>query len=418
MLRSINLNIINGFSLMAIQGANALFPLLVFPFLLGALGTDAFSTLVVAEAVAFYVLTVCLYSFDTSGVQYILEAKRDGGHKAEARCFFNILGVRVFLFFISALPLGAIYYFCAGESFSVFLVWLFFALGMVLQSNYYFQAIERNWPLAAFVIVSRVIALLSVYFFVKNAEDLLLASLILVGSFLASGGAAFFSLIKKFGFSELKAFSFKSVVPLLSEGKHIFVGNASVALFRGANVLILAGISNASAVSAYSLAEKVIKSIQALARPLNQLFMPKAIRAWNMLVEDKKTKLEAFRIIWKHTRVQVFLMLLVLPVGGVFIYVAHLFEYLVGFSDHAIFLIALMAPAVVFGVANAMFGAVGLSLIGAQAYFAKAVFCVGVTVFLLSIVASYFFGATGAAFSFVIAEAFLLISFLWNYKTS
>lgn len=412
----INLNVVNGFSLMAIQGANALFPLLVFPFLLGVLGTDAFSTLVVAEAVAFYVLTICLYSFDTSGVQYILEAKKNGGGRAEAGCFFNILGVRVFLFLISALPLCVIYYFYMEEGFAVFLVWLFFALGMVLQSNYYFQAIESNWLLAVVVVISRFFAVLAIYLFVENSADLLLASLILVGSFLVSGGAAFFSLIQKFGFSELKAVNFKSIFYLLSEGKHIFVGNASVALFRGANVLILAGVSNASAVSSYSLAEKIIKSIQALARPLNQLFMPKAVKAWSMLAHDKKTKLEAFGIIWKNTRVQIALMLLVLPISVVSIYVAHDFKYLPGFTDYSIFLIALMAPAVIFGVANAMFGAVGLSLIGAQTYFAAAVFSVGVTMFLFSLVASYLLGASGAAIAFVMGEALLLISFVWKFQ--
>ena len=57
----LNSNLTNGLALVAIQGANALFPLLVFPFLLTVLGKDAFAELVVAEAMAFYVLTVCLY---------------------------------------------------------------------------------------------------------------------------------------------------------------------------------------------------------------------------------------------------------------------------------------------------------------------------------------------------------------------
>jgi polysaccharide transporter, PST family len=412
----LNSNLTNGLALVAIQGANALFPLLVFPFLLTVLGKDAFAELVVAEAMAFYVLTVCLYSFDTSGVQSIVEARQHGGLSTEAECFFNILGARIALFIVSAVPMAIAYYFLANGSLSVMLAWLCFVLGMILQCNYYFQAIESNALLAAFVLGSRFCAVLAIYLVIDGAADVLTASLILAGSFLASGLAAFILLLRYFGTSGMTSASIGGMFCLLREGRLLFYGNVSVALFRGANVLILAGVSNNAAVSVYTVVEKIIKSIQALARPLNQLFIPKAVKAWSVLPIEQKTYSHAFEIIWKNTRIQICLMLIALPLGGLVIYAGRVFGYLPGVSDELLVLILLMAPAVIFGVANAMFGAVGLTLVSAQSYFAKAVFTVGVSTFLCSIAASYYFDAYGASVAFFFSEMSLLLSFLFKKK--
>ncbi|MBJ2176863.1 oligosaccharide flippase family protein [Pseudomonas veronii] len=412
----VNANLINGLSLVSIQGANALFPLLVFPFLLTVLGKDAFAELVVAEAMAFYVLTVCLYSFDTSGVHSIVEARKQGGPSAEAECFFNILGARITLFLVAAMPLAGAYHVFADGSLTVLLAWFCFVLGMILQCNYYFQAIESNWLLASFVLISRFCAVLAIYIFVNGAADVLLASMILAGSFLVSGIAAFIFFLCRFGVGSMRSVSVKAMIVLLGEGRHLFFGNISVALFRGANILILAGVSNSGAVSAYAVAEKVIKSLQALARPLNQLFMPKVVKVWSLLAVEDKTHLKAFDLIWKNTRIQICLMFVVLPFGVFAIYAGHSLGFLPGFSDEAIVLIVLMAPAVIFGVANAMFGAVGLTLIGAQSYFAGAVFAVGASIFLFSLTVSYFFNAFGAGIAFVLAEVLLLMAFVWKYQ--
>lgn len=87
-----------------------------------------------------------------------------------------------------------------------------------------------------------------------------------------------------------------------------------------------------------------------------------------------------------------------------------------GFTEKVFFLIVLMSPAVIFGVANSMFGAVGLSLIGGQTYFAYSVSIIGVCTFLISLVMSYLLSDTGAAMTFVLAEALLLFAFLCKYR--
>ncbi|MCK0512712.1 oligosaccharide flippase family protein [Aromatoleum buckelii] len=408
-------NLINGLSLITIQGANALFPLLVFPFLLSVLGEGAFAELVVAESLALYVLTVSLYSFDTSGVQYIIEARKGGKLAKEADFFMNILAARIVLFLVSSLLLATLFGIFSDSSLNVLLAWLGFALGTVLQSNYYFQAIENNYELAFFILLSRFCGVLAAYLFINSPDDLLRASAILSGSFLVSGLAVLVVAINRFGLDSWRLVSTKKIVSLLRNGRHLFLGNISVLLFRNTNILILAGVSSSTSVSTYALAEKIIKSIQALARPLNQLFMPKAVKGWSAQPVDKRTSITALALIWKNTRTQVYLLLAVLPAIVLSIYVGHALGFLPGFSDDVIALVTLMAPSVIFGAANAMFGVVGLSLIGAQSYFSAVVFIVGVATFLYSLIASYAFSAYGAATAYIFAEVLLLILFIWKY---
>ncbi|MCO7516726.1 oligosaccharide flippase family protein [Pseudomonas guariconensis] len=409
-------NAVNALSLVAIQGANALFPLFVFPYLLVVLGKDAFASLVVAEAVAFYVLTICLYSFDTSGVQAIIESRKHGRPEDEAACFFNMLGARLVLFFVSAIMLISGSALVPGAKTELLAIWLIFVLGMILQSNFYFQAIERNFALAVSITASRFVAVGAIYLQVHDAADLVVACVILAGSFLASGVVAIIIVMRHFGISSLRFISRREITLNLVEGRHLFFGNLSVTLFRGANVLILSALSDAAAVAAYALSEKIIKSIQALARPLNQVFAPKAIKAWSLLDEKEKKPEMARSLIWRSTRLQLLMMLVLLPLTVGAIWAGHEFGFLPGFEGETVLLIALMAPAVMFGVANAMFGAVGLNLLNAQAYFASTVFLVGACIFVLSLVLSHVFNAFGAASAFVLAELFLLLAFLRKYK--
>lgn len=408
----------NGLALASIQGANALFPLFVFPYLLSVLGQTAFAHLVLAEAIAFYALTVSLYSFDTSGVQAIIEARIQGGREAETARFMNILAARMALFFICFIPLTLIFEITGWVDTSLLIVWLAFVVGMILQSNYYFQAIENNVYLAVVVIVSRGIAMLAVYVLVDDDSDLLLAAMLISGSFMLSGLAAITKVFRMFGLRSLALINLREVGSLLRAGKHLFLGNISVALFRGANVVILSAVSTEGAVAAYAIAEKVIKSIQALARPLNQVFAPVAIRKWASLDYRDKTNAQAFLLIWASTKIQVYSMLVLLPALVIFISLAAQHGIIVGITHQAALLIALMSPAVLFGVANAMFGAVGLNMIGAQSYFAAAVLVVGGFIFIFSSMLSSIFGGAGAGFAFVLAEMLLLMSFIWKYKRS
>lgn len=411
-----NSSIVNGLSLAAIQGANAIFPLLVYPFLLTRMGSIAFSELVTTESLALILLVVSLYSFDTTGVQSIIDARKSGDERLEAEYFFNILGARLVLFIAASLLVMGIYALISHGKVMVFVAWLGFVLGTILQCNYYFQATESNLRLATFVLISRLISAVLVYSCISNQDDLLKSSIILGCSFLFSGVAAYTTIAFHFRKVEIRAANVSTIISMLIQGRHLFLGNISVVLFRSANVLILARVANSTAVSSYALAEKVIKCLQALARPVSQFYETKAVKAWFLYDPEKRSTASALRLIWKSTRIQIFLMLVIVPLSISLIYLGNERGLLPGFDNQSFMLIYLMSPAVLFGVANSMFGVIGLNLISAQRYFSRAVFSVGIIIFLCSIIASSIFAATGAAYAYLFAEILLLSVFVMRYR--
>jgi PST family polysaccharide transporter len=408
-------NFVNVISLTAIQGANALFPLLVFPFLINVLGKDSFAKLVTTESIALYLLAISLYSFDTVGLQWIIESRRNSDKKSEASYFFNILGARLITFIISGSLIFVFYVWMGGKDYEVLLAWYAFVLGTILQNNYYFQARGNNLTLALCVVISRSISIALIYYNIDDSEDLVTAASIIGCSFLVSGLAAYITLSKYFATTGLELLDIKVMKSILRNGKYLFIGNLSVGLFRSSNVLILASVTTSASVASYALAEKIIKSIQALTRPLNQFFETNIIKEWSDKPIQEKNHLCALRLICKNTKNQIYLMLLVVTIciGALNYYKTR--ELFGGFDREAILLITIMSPSIIFGTANSMFGVVGLNLINKQYYFARVVFVVGIGILMFSIIFSNKFGSFGAASSFLFAEIFLLFGFLIGF---
>lgn len=399
-------NAINLFSLAAIQGGNALFPILMFPYLYSVLGSVEFSLLVVSEAVMFYVLAVCLYSFDVTGVKDLIIDNNN-----EAEIYWTILFARLGLLLLSALLVLLFSFFLFPKYFTPLLVWLLFPLGMVLQSNYYFQAKETNIAFSLWVVISRLLACSCIYFFVNNPSDQLMAIGLIAGSFILSGGISLIfinnSLVFKFSY-----IATKNIVHILRNGFEVFLGNFSVSLFRGSNIIILSLVSTPYAVSVYSLTEKIIKSIQALARPLNQLAYPRVIKNY----EKSQNRMESFALIWKNTKPQIYLLAIFLPLLMAAFYFLITTNLWKGIDLEVLRLISFMLVVVFFGVSNYMFGTIGMNLIGEHSYYAKAIFIAGIITIVLSIILSSLFNEAGAAFSFVFGELILLSFFLIKYK--
>jgi len=402
-------NVVNLMSLSAIQGANALLPLLIFPYLYTVLGENEFSRVVIAEAISMYVLAFCLYSFDVTGVKELLHTESDAVNNS-AQVYWSVLFFRLGVLLCLSIIILPITYIFFGGYFLPILSWLLFPLGMVLQSNYFFQAEERNFFFSIGVVFSRLISCLAIYVSVNSHSDMLLAINLLGGSFLLSGVTALLLIQYKHPF-KLHYLSFERTKLMFQQGLAIFIGNMSVSLFRGSNVIILSLVSIPSAVAVYSLAEKIIKSIQALARPLNQLAYPKVVKEFSL-----GGSVGIFDLIWKYTKPQ--LLFLTIIIGLLLI----TFYFIAGHQDwininiEVLNLIILMSLSVLFGVSNYMFGTVGLNLTNQQNYYAKAVLITGVVILPVSFSLGYFFGAIGAGVAFVSGELLLLLLLLAKYS--
>lgn len=391
----------NIFWLAVNQGGNALFPLLLMPWLLLVLGSDDFARLVLAEVIAFYVLTLCLYSFDVTQVKAVAAARASNDERAQAQIFYQVLQTRLLIFVGCALVVfGAVYVFSL-EAF--FLIWLFFPLGMLLQHNYFFQACLQNKALAMLVFVCRLGTLIAAWgLHSVHLLDVKVASWLVAGSYFISGLFASVLLMMRLPWSGWPAFA--SSVDLIRMGAVVFGGNLSVTLYRNSNVFLLSILASPYAVSVYSIAEKYVRMFQALARPLNDHYFAKIAAHLNPAALK-----ESFGAIRRSTRPQLLLLLVAGSLIGVVAVLLSAFGLLPQQFSSVLNLLAIMSGAVLFGVVNFMYGVVGLNNLGYDRAMARRLLLVGLVSLLLCTLVAPVLQQYGAALVFVFAEMLLTI---------
>lgn len=408
-------HLLNLGALSSIQLANALLPVLVFPWLLNVLGAGPFARIAVTEAATFFALAVVLYSFEVEGVARVATLRLDTDRERIGEVHSAILATRLLLLGACLALLALASFLLAPATSLLLLCWMLVPLAHALQSSWLFQALERNLALAVCVVGSRLVCLGALYGLVQGPQHLHRVPLIIGGAYVAGALAALLYLVLALGIG-LRPVRWPAMRTLLADGKEIFFGNLSVALFRESNVLILGALGSASGVAVYAVAEKLIKCFQAMARPLNQLLFPRVLRALGQCSDPERG---AFRIIWRYTVPQ----WLALAAAGSALALAYVVmrarfphAYVHPLEAEIIVLLAIMAPATLFGVANFMFGTAGLNYLNRRAYFARAIFLTGLCSVALCGLLGWWWAERGAALAFLFSEALLFLLIARAYR--
>lgn len=400
-------NLGNLFSLYGVQIANAALPLIVFPHLLRVAGQDLYAQVALSEAVALAVLTAALYSFDIDALARVvgLDPKRHA--TAISKAFSGVLFVRLVLFTGgAALALIGCQFF-AAQLVLPLAWWLLLPLSHVLQSAWLFQGLERNGPIAAAMITSRVACIALILLLVDGPDQHLLIPA-LVGSLALAGALGLLTYARVALGVRVCRVPIAEIRALFRNGRAIFFGNASVFMYRDINVLLL-GVAGAGApaVAAYSIAEKLVKGLQAAVRPLNQFFFPKAVRALQGLHQADGG---ALRTLLRLTALQLaaLLTLVALLVAG-WLLGADRVPVLRDLPERGTIgiLLASMIPAVFFGVLNFMLGSIGLNHLAERRYLLVCLLAVGVLNLGVCYGLAHLFGGAGAALAFVMSEMLL-----------
>lgn len=392
-------------SLAAIQGFNAITPLLIFPKILIVLGPSKFSTLVVAESFSFLVLATVLFSFEISGVRDITIALQAKDTKAIAEKFINIFFARMFIYFGCLIAIVAAYFITGYGELKVLGCWSMLSLGLALQSGYYFQALERNITVAIATAISRIMLLLFVFWRVESSWPSYYPAFLIGLSYLLSGAICFYIAILELS-ADISRPSIRKMLNLISDGRHIFSGNVYQVVTRDATVFYL-GVMGFSpgVISSYSLAEKVLKSFQAIIRPLNQHYFARAMRG---LRSGDTPNCRTLGILMRNTYPQILVLLFsVIVLGTTWAFFAK--QIMQRFSlpaefDSAMWLLSFMIPAAIVGVFNFMTGSAGLNNLGESRAMARALGFTG-TFYIFGLFSfSQLLGIKGAAINITLSE--------------
>ena len=146
-MSGIRKNSVNLISLVAIQGSNAILPLLVFPYILKKVGETNYSQIVIAEAVMFIAYAFVLYSFEVDGVSRVMQLVQEKKTVILSKLYTKILFIRLGILGIFALGFLVASLFLEKQMATLLFLWLVFPLGFILQSSYFYLAIEENFYL-------------------------------------------------------------------------------------------------------------------------------------------------------------------------------------------------------------------------------------------------------------------------------
>ncbi|WP_144160053.1 flippase [Paraburkholderia sp. BCC1885] len=227
-----------------------------FPYLTRVLGPTHFGILAYAMAIAAYGTLFTEWGFNLSGPKAVVDCR---DHPcALNELIWSIAGAKVGLCLMSFVALLALMHFdrhLASSRAVVLLSWLA-VIANVFTLYWLFQGLERFYVIAVMVFANRLVTLPLTFLLVHGPDDVAIAATIqaagpAVGAFLSIGVAWRLGLLKR------PDLCWRSICHRLAHGADMFVATASVTLFGAANAIILASLAGPYQVGIYAAADKI-----------------------------------------------------------------------------------------------------------------------------------------------------------------
>lgn len=401
-------------ALIAIQGSNAVLPLIIFPYSLHILGPDRYQDLVQGEAVSLLALSIVVYCFEVTGVAAVIGCHPLHDKDKIAREFSIVSYSRLLLFGITTPPLLLIIHALHPGLLPATAAWLMIPLSFAISPNWLFLGLQRNEILAVVTCGSRLAAVALVFAVIHGPADHLYVPLTIGGCYLLAALIALYVATRIFG-ARFVPVPWKDIYRQIIDGNAIFLANASVTLYRDLNVLILGVLNVPSyAVANYSIAEKFAKALQATSRPINQHLVPKAMALAKQAASPTRSLYFA-------------LCRLLVPITVLLTTVSAVMFLLIAFrqslpmlnnieSYYPVALLAsIMSIAGIFGSANSVLGMTSLSVLGRSRFLLIAVLLTGIVSLVTTFGLAFAFFEVGAAVGFVLGELLLFAIITWKF---
>ncbi|MEM5314010.1 flippase [Paraburkholderia sp. JHI869] len=246
----------NLFAMVAWQVGNYLVPLATFPYLTRILGPTNFGILGFASAIAVYGVLWTDWGFNLSGPRAIVECH--GNKVAINHLIWSTIFAKALLCLVSLLVLGVAMRFDrhAAAALPVVLMSWIAVVSNVFTLNWVLQGLERFSLFAAVSLVGRFATLPLIFVFVKSADDIAIAAAIQAFAPCLTG---LFSLlmVRSLGLLGPPGRAWRSALRRLVQGADMFLSTISVSLFGVTNTVLLATLNGPYQVGLYAAADRI-----------------------------------------------------------------------------------------------------------------------------------------------------------------
>jgi PST family polysaccharide transporter len=263
----------NYFSLLFLQGANFILPLLTLPYLVRVLGTEKFGLVMFAQAFIVFFNIVVDFGFNLSATREISIHRDD--HKKVIEIFSSVMSIKLFLMFFSLIILTILVFSFEKLSnhWEVYFLTFGTVVGQVLFPIWFFQGMERMKYITYLNIVAKIIFTVAIFVFVKDQNDFYLVPFFTSLGFIAVGIWSLWIIFKEFGIG-FRVQSFERLKYYLLDGWYLFKTRIFVSIYTVTNIFLLGLMTNNMVVGYYSISERIITAIGGLFIPANQAIYP------------------------------------------------------------------------------------------------------------------------------------------------
>lgn len=390
----------NFFSLSVLQGANYILPLITLPYLVRVLGVEYFGLLAFATATVTYFSILTDYGFNLTATREISIHRDDKAKVIEI--FSSVMSIKVILMFVSLLLLTILVF--SFEKFSkdalVYFLTFGTVVGQVLFPVWFFQGMERMKYITYLNILSKVIFTIAIFVFVQGQSDFYLVPLLNSIGFLVAGIWSLYLVKKEFGVRfELQTVD--TIKHHLVEGWDIFVSMVFSSIYRSSNIIILGLLTNNTIVGYYSIAEKVVKTLQTLQNVVGNTLFPYLSKKFSI---TNKSFFDLNKRFFKFIFLIYFSLSLITMFSSEYIIYILMGE----FNEIAILNLQIMSFVILVGGFNYYYGILGLVSMNYKKDFSRYIIITGLFNLLFCIVSVYLYPNYGASISMIISESVLL----------
>lgn len=398
----------NIFSLLVLQGANYILPLLTLPYLVRVLGPEKFGIIAFAQAFIQYFVILTDYGFNLSATRQIAQFKEDSAKIS--RLFCAVLGVKFLLMSLSFVLLTTIVMLVPSmrEQWPVYLATSLMVLGTALFPQWFFQGMERMKYITALNITAKVIATCSIFIFVRSEADYVIAAGIQAAGMTIAGLIGLLA-VRRITRITLKTPNLTELKRVLADGWHVFLSTAAVNLYTSSNTVILGLLTNPVAVGYFSAAEKLVKAVTGLISPLGQALYPHIA---TLVINSRSTALAFIRkALILFTSIGLLLSILL------YTFAMPLVKLLLGEQYlSAVSVVQLMAFLPLIIAVSNILGIQTMLNFGFQKEFSTCLVLGAAVNLTLIFPLSYLFGIEGAAISVLLTETVITLSMGWMLR--
>lgn len=396
----------NYLSLLVLQIANYLLPLLVLPYLVRVLGAENFGLIMFAQSLATFLIVFVDFGFNLSGTREISLARNDKQKLSEI--FSAIMFIKFWLILIASVLLFVIVNIFSRFSVDAEIYYLSFGvvIGQALFPVWFYQGIEKMKFITITNIAAKTIFTLLVFVFIRLQTDYILVPIFNSLGFIVAG---IFGLLFCYRFIDFKLPSIALMNRLLLESYSLFISNFATSLYTASNVFILGIFGGNIIAGVYSSMEKLVLAIKNIYLPLYQALYPWLTTQSDMIKIKTIEKIRPIIFI-----VSLLITLFILLFGKTMLSIIYNDNLITSYS----IIFKILSFISIFSALSMLYITLYFPSIKKDKVRMNILISGGLFNFLLSLVLVYYFGIYGTAFTVVSTELFLLVIATIYYRKS